>query len=252
MFSPYYRTKRNGVPILSKAEIDTIAERLILDFNPEADKTPMETDIDSFALNYLGLKQDFQYLSHNGVYLGMTVFNDTNKVPVYDPKAKRAEYISAKARTVIIDNSLLKAGMERRYRYTMGHEAGHDILHRGYFLFNQDQQDMFNSISEPLIQCRAVALNGKTKPVSEWTDQDSMEWQANYLSSALLMPSFMVKDLVDYLELQHFLFGDEAYIHGTAKFFNVSRQAAEYRLKELGYIKVTDEEAPVIEFSIQV
>ena len=38
-----------------------------------------------------------------GVYLGMTVFNDTDKVPVYDPIQNRAEYISARANTIIID-----------------------------------------------------------------------------------------------------------------------------------------------------
>ena len=63
-------------------------------------------DIEGFIEFYLGMTPDYQYLSHNGVYLGMTVFNDTNKVPVYDPATNRAEYISAKARTVIIDNRL--------------------------------------------------------------------------------------------------------------------------------------------------
>jgi hypothetical protein len=75
MYFPSYRTKKNGVPILKKAEIEIIAERFIADFSPEALETPMEIDVDSFVLNYLGMKQDFQYLSHNGVYLGMTVFN---------------------------------------------------------------------------------------------------------------------------------------------------------------------------------
>lgn len=48
----------------------------------------MVIDIDGFAQSYLGLTQDFQYLSHNGIYLGMMIFNDTNKVPVYDPATK--------------------------------------------------------------------------------------------------------------------------------------------------------------------
>ena len=48
---------------------------------PEALKSPQEIDIDLLAQDYLGMDQDFQYLSHCGVYLGMTVFNDTDKVP---------------------------------------------------------------------------------------------------------------------------------------------------------------------------
>lgn len=232
-----YRRKKNGVPVLSKAEIDKIAEGLLLDFCPAAMQIPMEIDIDSFVLNCLGLKQDFQYLSHNGIYLGMTVFRDTNKVPVYNPESNRAEYISAKARTVIIDNSLLEEDKEHRYRYTMGHEGSHDILHRDYFSFNPDQLSLFDAVTGPIAQCRAVNATGGAKPVREWNDRATMEWQANYLSSALLMPRSMVRKLIESLEEEHWLFRDTTYIQSVVKVFNVSSQAAEYRLRELGFIK---------------
>lgn len=55
----------------------------------------------------------------------MTVFNDTNKVPVYIHETNIEEYISAKARTVIIDNNLLEEYQEHRYRYIMGHDIFH-------------------------------------------------------------------------------------------------------------------------------
>ena len=101
MYTPSLRVKNNGVPILSKAEIDAIGERFVQDFQPEVLTNPSPVDIEGFIEFYLGMTPDYQYLSHNGVYLGMTVFNDTNKVPVFDPATNRAEYISAKARTVI-------------------------------------------------------------------------------------------------------------------------------------------------------
>lgn len=236
MYFPSYRTKKNGVPVLGKAEIDAIAEKFILDFCPEAMETPMEIDIDSFVLNYLGLKQDFQYLSHNGIYLGMTVFNDTNKVPIYVPETNTAEYISAKARTVIIDNKLLEEDQEHRYRYTMGHEGGHDIFHRGYFTYNPSQLSLFDNAAEAMIQCRALPVNGKTKPVSEWTDKESMEWQANYLSSALLMPKRMVFKLIGSLPPQPDAFRIATYVQAVVKTFNVSWQAAGNRLRCLGIV----------------
>ncbi|TCT14605.1 uncharacterized protein DUF955 [Natranaerovirga pectinivora] len=237
MYSPTYRTKKNGVPILSKSEIDYIAEQFILDYKPEAMKTPMEIDIDDFVLNYLGLKQDFHYLSHNGVYLGMTVFNDTNKVPVYVPETNSAEYISAKARTVIIDNNLLDDGQEPRYRYTMGHESGHDIFHSQYFAYDPNQLSLFENEVEPMIQCRAVAANGKAKPTRKWDDKDSMEWQANYFSSAMLMPKKMVIQLIRSLTYCSDVFWRNlTYTNEMVNVFNVSYQAAEYRLKELGII----------------
>ena len=70
--------KNNGVPILSKAEIDAIGERFVQDFQPEVLTNPSPVDIEGFIEFYLGMTPDYQYLSHNGVYLGMTVFNDTN------------------------------------------------------------------------------------------------------------------------------------------------------------------------------
>lgn len=236
MYCPSFRTKKNGVPVLSKQEIDIIAERFILDFCPEAQKTPMGLDIDSFLQNYLGLEQDFQYLSHNGAYLGMTVFNDTNKLPVYIPETNSAEYISAKARTIIIDNSLLEEGQEHRCRYTMGHEAGHDIFHKGYFSYNPDQISLFDDPPGPLIKCRAVDINRQPKPVKLWDDNDRMEWQANYLSSALLMPKTMVFELIQSVTYPHEIFRKSTYVVEMMKTFNVSCQAAENRLKSLGII----------------
>ncbi|MEG1926349.1 MAG: hypothetical protein RR415_11460, partial [Ruthenibacterium sp.] len=99
MYVPELHLTASNTPILNKAEIDDIGEHLVADFCPEAMRVPMTIDIDSFVETYLGFTQDYQYLSHNGIYLGMTVFCDTNKVPVYDPAHERAEYISAKAGT---------------------------------------------------------------------------------------------------------------------------------------------------------
>ena len=134
MYRPEIKRKRSGAPVLSRKEIDVIGQNIVGDFMPEALKSPQEIDIDLLAQDYLGMDQDFQYLSHCGVYLGMTVFNDTDKVPVYDPQNNCADYISAKAHTVIIDKTLLEENQEHRYRFTMGHEAGHEFLHKEYFV----------------------------------------------------------------------------------------------------------------------
>ena len=108
MYKPKFRTKDNGVPILSKKEINAHAEEFVRDFQEDALYNVQPLDIDAFLEFYLGMIPDFQYLSHNGIYLGMTVFNDTDKVPVYDPVTNRAEYIHADANTVIIDRRLIE------------------------------------------------------------------------------------------------------------------------------------------------
>ena len=81
MYIPEIKRKRSGAPVLSRKEIDVIGQNIVGDFMPEALRSPQEIDIDLLAQDYLGMDQDFQYLSHCGVYLGMTVFNDTDKVP---------------------------------------------------------------------------------------------------------------------------------------------------------------------------
>lgn len=60
--------KRSGVPVLSGKDIDVLGEKLVADFCPDALKEPQALDMDSFAQNYLGMEQDYQYLSHCGVY----------------------------------------------------------------------------------------------------------------------------------------------------------------------------------------
>lgn len=246
--------KRSGVPVISRNDIDIIGEKLIRDFSPEALVTPQAIDIDLFAQEYLGYDQDFQYLSHCGVYLGMTVFNDTDKVVVYNPESNQAEYISAKANTIIIDNSLLNDKQEHRYRFTMGHESGHGILHEVYFGYDPNQCSLFGGPEPAMIQCRTDTTKlGRSKDTGHWDDRDWMEWQANAMASALLMPKSMVEKLAS-----QFMDGNGHLSSGvlppllishTADTFNVSFEAAGYRLKSLGLIdKKTCVNSTVLDF----
>lgn len=82
MYNPCVKKGKNRVPILSRARIDDIAEEYLKEYQPEALKTPMEIDIEGFMENYLGAIPDYQFLSHNMIYLGMTIFHD-RIVPVY-------------------------------------------------------------------------------------------------------------------------------------------------------------------------
>lgn len=250
MYNPSFRMKSNNVPVLSKEEIDNIAEKFLMDFNPEILVTPQPIDEDRFLTEYLGLEQDFQYLSHCGCYLGMLVFNDTNKVQVYDTYTGRAEYISAKAGTVIIDNTLLEEGQEQRYRFTAIHEGGHWIFHRKKYYRDMAQISVFDFFDMPNIQCRTVSVDPKFKPIHKWNDNDTMEWQANYFASALLMPKSMVFKICNDEEfIEHLKFMswgneksyNELLIKKISKTFNVSKQAAEVRLNNLKIINSYDD-----------
>ena len=145
MYRPTFKTKKNGVPVLSKNDIEFIGENFIRDFCPKALTDPQPIDVEGFIEVYLGLKVDYQYLSSDGRYLGMMVFNDTDKVIIFDPEKRQADYLHADARTVLIDNTLLAENQEHRFRYTMGHEGGHDIFHSGFYAYNPNQISLFDS-----------------------------------------------------------------------------------------------------------
>jgi Zn-dependent peptidase ImmA (M78 family) len=241
MYIPSFRVKSNGVPILRKEEIDGIGEQYVKAFCPEVLSRPAPVDIESFVENYLGITADYQYLSNNGIYLGMTVFNDTNRVPIFDPGTGRAEYISAKARTIIIDTRLLEESQQHRYRFTLGHEAGHDIFHSGFFGYNPDQLPLFDLGTAPMIQCRTDCSRTNKKMPKYWDDHDWMEWHANRLSSAILMPRSAVNQLVHrFLKESRVPIRHAEMVCAVTETFDVSSEAATYRLKDLGFIPKND------------
>lgn len=153
-----YKKDRSNVPILSKWEIDTIAEKYVMDFMPEIIGHPQEFNVEGFIECYLNLNIDYQYLSNDGRYLGMTVFNDTDSVIVYRPADNCADYLHVDSGTIIIDNSLLNEKQEHRYRFTLGHESGHWIFHREYYGYNRNQMVLFET-NDSFIQCRETNKN---------------------------------------------------------------------------------------------
>ena len=234
MYNPSFKKNRENVPILSKPEIDSISERYAAEFMPEIIQNPQPFNIDGFVENYLDLQLDYQYLSNDGRYLGMTIFNDTNRVIVFLPEQKCADYVHADEGTIIIDNSLLSGNQDHRYRFTLGHEAGHWIFHRSYFGYNPNQITFFE-MNIPFIQCREINRNYIGIDSLNWDNERWMEWQADKFSAGILMPKSSVRAL-----LRNCYFGDNQKIRLTSESFNVSRQAAYLRLCDLSYIQRTN------------
>lgn len=142
---------------------------------------------------------------------------------------------------MIIDKTLLEENQEHRYRFTMGHEAGHEFLHKEYFAYDPDQITLFDLMGEtpaPMVQCRVDTKKMDCRTSKSWTDREWMEWQANALSSAVLMPVSMVRMVADNFKRPGLkqIFYHYALAEEVASVFNVSFEAAGYRLKQLGYI----------------
>lgn len=249
MYCPKYLTKESGVPILSKVDQDAIAENFIRDYSPEALRKPRALDIDGFAFNYLGLKLDFQHLSHDESILGAMVFQDTS-IPIYVPEEHRARYFKVQGGTIIVDRTLGEINQENRYRYTVGHETSHAIFHEEYFkMINEEDNSLDNSCHVPHYQGH---MYKGYKPYKRWTSLDWVEWQANYFAAALLMPKTMVYELIRNHSLKNINFKEYEYVHLVSKTFQVSWEAAANRLKSLRVIsnvrKVIESRSVYVDF----
>ena len=173
----------------------------------------------------------------------MTVFNDTDRVEIYDPVMKRADYTSAKANTIIIDCTLLEDGQDQRCRFTMGHECGHIGLgHRAYLGYDPDQitlDQLYGMGAPALVRCRVNSGRGRSRDTRYWNDEDWLEWQADNFSSCLLFPKkaiIRLKDMIDSGYDYPGSHGMPSLIDAVPRIFNVSHEAAMIRLRQLGYV----------------
>ncbi|NMA55372.1 MAG: ImmA/IrrE family metallo-endopeptidase [Firmicutes bacterium] len=243
----FYR-RANGIPILSRNEIETIAQSILTDYKPGIEIEPAAVDIEHLAEAYFDLQMDYQDLSHNRSILGMTVFADCS-VPVYDGKKDEAKHIWVQEGTILIDNSLLKDDQIQRGRFTVGHEVGHWVLHGCYYAPHRGQLPVLTNWKQPVVRCRRADIGFQRRILK--TDDDWLEWQADSLSSALLMPkdAFIRAALNKFKEVG---LATEYYVRGAdadldiwldflarklAHLFEVSVQATRIRLENLGLIR---------------
>ena len=232
------RRKSNGVPILSRDEMNQMGENLVKIFSPEILTNPAPFDIDAFLEQEMNLCLDFACLSHTGFLLGLCAFNDMLH-SVWNPDKHEAEWLEVKAGTVLIDKSLLRKGQEKRLRFTLGHEvAGHAYLHGPYFCQCKNQMSFLDELPCPVYPCKNV---GSYFSSSRRTDRDWMEWQADCMAAAVLMPLTPCKILLEQARKDFGLdrsfiqneFFNEYFTQLISDTFDVSKRAAEIRAKEL-------------------
>jgi hypothetical protein len=148
------------------------------------------------------------------------------------------------SRTVMIDQSLEPTDnplMEGRFNFTLAHEIGHWQLHRTQICNPSDQQSLFDFDMEPTIVCRTSQ------------SKEPMEWQADCFAGYLLMPADRVRRVwqkvygscepyvaVEEIEALKTKFGKERPTTEVARdmalLFNVSGQAMQIRLEDLGLV----------------
>lgn len=216
-------------PYLSIIDLERIAYQVIQAYDESILLQPHALNVDQFAEQFLKLRLDFKELSHNASILGMLVFSDC-RIPIYNPEQKAPRIITVKAGTALIEQSLLDHRKHGRARFTIAHECAHWLIH------------------QPKGQAQAFVC----RTVGQSDERDWLEWQADNLASALLMPAVSVYTFMkqyihenrESMESMYRMFGkryaiDKRHqiIRITASTFDVSEDAAELRLIRLKYIK---------------
>ena len=103
-----------------------------------------------------------------------------------------------------------------RQRFTIAHEIGHFVLHRGGTYIDKGTYARF----------RDLESGSGTK---------REEREANQFAAELLMPRHLVETL---LQSQHLDPGDDGSLNRLAEEFEVSALAMSFRLANLGFLKL--------------
>ena len=180
----------------------------------------------------LNIKLEFHHLSLDGTVLGLTASSE-NYVLLYDA-TDAPYYCHIDENDVFVEiemkNDISQSG---RYNFTVAHEAGHKIFQK---LFPEEYCD--KPFSGSLHYSKAVT--SKTDNATKW-----IEWQANALASALLMPRLLVEQamFITSWNKKTTIINKRYYpkeyntFSYMADLLGVSKEALGYRLVELGYIK---------------
>ena len=172
-----------------------------LKFDPQA--VPIEQVVEGF-----GLSIDYMRLRYNKDLLGRMIFND-DVVTYFDVDEDKYKCVEVPARTMLIESTLLDRPQSYgRYRFTLAHELAHWILHKKIFTGDNAEAALYKTDS-------------RTK--------NAVEWQANYLAAAILMPAGAVKRAFHQENTTL-----NAKIKQLAKIFEVSVEAMRIRVSELG------------------
>lgn len=217
---------------LSRKDLEGIASRIISDYKAlprfEGQKV-QKIDPIILARELCGYTMDHAHLSIDRLILGVTS-RDEVVIPVYDDNDETTLYYMDGSTFLIetdLKNDPTKAG---RYNFTVLHEVSHQIISR-----------LFPDRCGTTIK-REMYYRGKLQRpfVQDW-----LEWQADNLASALLLPPDIVWaalhsfGLGDGIDILNRVFRPEQFekFSAMADFLGASKQALAIRLKELGWLK---------------
>ncbi|MBV2144848.1 ImmA/IrrE family metallo-endopeptidase [Falsochrobactrum sp. TDYN1] len=163
-----------------------------------------------------------------------------------DVEGVTAFYADREPDVMISDRLANDLRRENRLRTTLAHEFGHVRFHRHLWAEKLATGDLFAVQSEndnKAICKRDTILNARQ---SDW-----MEWQAGYISGAILMPVSAVRKLADEYCMPQGIHGavelnsdhGQILVHSVKDEFQVSEEAARVRLQALHLLSGTTQQS---------
>lgn len=165
-----YQLDKNGIPRISRLDIEKHAESFIKYFDPECLLTPRVTPLATICSRL--------YKDHNVKFVFGTDLGVTKEGYKY------RGCFDICATTIYIDKSMPEGGA--RFNFTLAHEIGHFVLHRKIDTSILKNKNTIKDTSRDLILDHMDSDNPRT-----W-----LEWQANKFASSILLPRSTVPDAV--------------------------------------------------------
>jgi len=175
----------SGVPYITYDALDDYAEEVVDEFAPAFLNYPGIINEECFIEDYLELETAYHRIQYERKILGMTAFNN-GVLQVANEETGLPEPMPVLKGTVVLDTSLEGKRNLPRLRFTAMHESSHWILHRKAFAENNP----FGAVGTFENQYLA-AKEGRidySRSRKERTDIQIIERQADFLSSAILIP----------------------------------------------------------------
>lgn len=194
--------------------LECIARKTLMQYDPlYLNKFPQAVPLERIIEEVFELEIDYMRLTIAGDELGRMIY-DNGYTTRFNSQKDDYELVSVRAGTILIETQLVKNPMQYgRYRFTLAHELAHWILHKRLFAGTG-----------------IAAATYKTDSL----DDDSAEWQANYLATAILMPVGQVKR--GFYQMRTEKLTDKGRVEKLAGLFEVSKEAMGYRLKDIGLV----------------
>lgn len=214
---------------LSRADLEHMAGTLVSQYYqavPPADELPQPVDPVKLAQTVMGLEVNYLPLSSDGSVLGVACFRET-ELQVSDATGKTLHVVLT-AQDIVLDESLNCETQIGRHNFTAAHELSHHLLVRR---FPEDYRELLNCRTHFLYRFRSQTRN--------W-----VEWQADTLGAAVLMPGDTLRACMEVFGLRNRLDMLSSVCRPTeykvfckiAAHLGVSKKALAIRMKQLGLL----------------